>query len=371
MKSKIIFLLLIIPIFFTCKKEKEIPPFIQPVDNGTAFTEMRNITAMELVADMKSGINLGNTLDAETDEETGWGNPLTTKAMIDAIAARGFKTLRLPVTWRFHMGAAPDYLIESAWLDRVEEIANYAFSNDMYVIINIHHDDPWIIPTYAKASEVSDRLKKVWTQVANRFETYGDYLIFETLNEPRHEDTPEEWSGGTAEGRDVVNQYNKACVDAIRATGGNNPNRFLMVAPYAASTGFTVLNELVIPNNDDKIIVSLHSYFPYPFALGGTDPDWGTADDKAQMDAEFDKIHDKFIANGKAVIMGEWSSSTDNIYADRIAHAEYYSKGCADRMIMPLLWDVGNSANNAGVFDRENLTWTYPEIADVIIDATR
>jgi endoglucanase len=100
---------------------------------------------------------LGNTLDTEDVDKTAWGNPITTKAMIDAVAEKGFKTLRLPVTWRFHTGSAPDYILESDWLDRVEDIANFALSNEMYVIINVHHDDEWIIPTYENAPAVKDR----------------------------------------------------------------------------------------------------------------------------------------------------------------------------------------------------------------------
>ncbi len=366
--------LFILPLFLvlSCGDDPEIPPFIEPDNDGTAFTDMRDISAMQLVADMKSGINLGNTLDTESEDETFWGNSLTTKPMIDALAERGFKTLRLPVTWGYHMGAAPDYLIEQAWMDRVEEIANYAFSNDMYVIINIHHDDDWIIPTYAKEAEVANRLSKVWTQIANRFESYGDYLVFETLNEPREKGTPHEWNGGSAENRDVINTFHKSCVDAIRATGGNNAERFIMVSTCAASSAPDAINDLIIPNNDEKIIVSVHSYFPFPFALGGTDPDWGTDTDKQELDAELDKIYNKFVANGRAVIMSEWISGDKNsVAADRLTHATYYSEGCASRQIAPLVWDVGNSSDDAGVMDRRNLTWFLPEIADAIINATK
>lgn len=333
-----------------------------PADDGV----MRNLTSMEIVSDMKSGFNLGNTLDTESTNETAWGNPLTTKEMIDEIAKRGFKTLRIPVTWRFHMGDAPNYEIEKGWLGRVQEIVDWARLNNMYVIINIHHDDEWIIPTYEKEEEVKDRLKKVWTQIANKFIEYGDYVIFETLNEPRHEGTPEEWSGGTVEGRDVLNKYLKASVDAIRATGGNNSNRHLMVPTYAASSIQKAMDDLIIPNNDNKIIVSLHNYFPFDFSLGGTDSTWGTDQDKVDMDNMFDEIYNKFIINGQAVIMGEWSTANqgDNI-EDRLRHADYYAKGCAQRSLGTILWDAG------GTFDRNALNWPYGNIADIVINATK
>ena len=146
-------------------------------DDGT----MRNITSIDVVSEMKTGWNLGNSLDVEGPDETYWGNPATTKTMIDSVSARGFKTLRVPVTWRFHQGPAPNYLVEANWLDRVEEIVNYGRANNMYVILNVHHDDTWIIPTYDQADEVKDRLSKLWTQVAERFKNYSDFLIFQTL----------------------------------------------------------------------------------------------------------------------------------------------------------------------------------------------
>lgn len=230
------------------------------VFSNTAKTGIRNITSMQLVSQMGIGWNLGNTFDAKGTDETAWNNPFTTKAMIDEVAKKGFKTIRIPVTWQFHKGNAPDYKIEKAWLNRVEEVANYAFQNDMYVIINIHHDDEWVVPSYKKLDETNDQLHKVWTQIANHFKDYGDYLILETLNEPRLVGSEKEWIGGTEEGRDCVNQMQKVCVDAIRATGGNNKKRHLLVSPYAANASPLVLNNFEIPNFDPRVIVSLHNY---------------------------------------------------------------------------------------------------------------
>ena len=340
------------------------------IPNEDINGDMRDISPKEFVLDMGSGWNLGNTLDTEDVDKTAWGNPLTTKAMIDEVAAKGFKTLRLPVTWRYHTGSAPDYILESDWLDKVENIANFALSNDMYVIINIHHDDEWIIPIYDNAPAVKDRLTKTWTQIANRFKPYGDYVIFETLNEPRHEGSPEEWEGGTVEGRDVVKQYHQVGVDAIRSTGGNNATRKIMVSTYAAGTGDNVLADYLVPNNDENVIVSIHSYSPYLFSLAGTDPTWGTDADKAQLTQEFNTIQNKFETEGRAVVMGEWGSTFSNNEGDRLAHAEYYAKLCAERGICPIWWDNGN-ADEFGIFNRNTLEWVYPEIADAIVNATK
>lgn len=361
-----------------CAQTKGIDSETGPEDDGASENtevpdqdtdgDMREISPQDFVLDMGAGWNLGNAMDTEDSDETAWGNPVTTRAMIDEIAEKGFKTLRLPVTWRFHMGPAPDYTIEGEWLDKVEAIANFALDNGMYVIVNIHHDDTWIIPTYEKAPEVKARLSKVWTQIAERFKAYGDHLIFETLNEPRYEGSPEEWKGGTAEGRDVVNQYHKAGVDAIRATGGNNAKRKIMVSTYAASTGPDALNDYVIPNEDANVIVSLHSYFPYLFSLEGSDPTWGTESDKSELIAELDKIADTFIAKGRAVVMGEWGSTHSDNADDRTVHAQFYARACAERGICPIWWDNGN-AGEFGIFNRNTLEWNYPGIADAIVGA--
>lgn len=338
------------------------------VDNGV----MRGLSPTEIVADMKTGWNLGNSLDAEGPDETFWGNPATTQAMIDVVANRGFKTLRVPVTWRFHQGPAPDYIVKSEWLDRVEEVVNYGRANNMYTIVNVHHDDPWIIPTTSQADAVKDRLSKLWTQIANRFKNYSDYVIFETLNEPRHENTPQEWTGGTAEGRDVVNQYHQVSLDAIRATGGNNSTRKIMISTYAASTLPVAMDALVIPNNDENTMVSLHSYFPFPFTLGGTDTTWGSDDDKAQLEAEMDRIKTEFTDNGIAVVLGEWSSGNQNNIEDRLEHAAFYAEKAAERGFASVWWDNGNSGvSNDGlaIFDRRSLSWPFGSIADSIIDA--
>ena len=335
-------------------------------DDGT----FRNLSAFDFTADMKTGWNIGNSLDAEGPDETFWGNPRITKAMIDAVAARGFKTLRIPVTWRFHQGPAPDYTVEEEWLDRVEEVVNYARANNMYAIVNVHHDDTWIIPTAERTAEVSDRLAKLWTQIANRFRKYSDYVIFETLNEPRHEDTPNEWNGGTAEGRAAVNAYHQAGLDAIRATGGNNLLRQIMISTYAASTLPVAMDGLIIPNDDPRTLISLHSYFPFPFTLEGTDQTWGTTDDKTQLTMEMNRIKAKFTDNGKAVVLGEWSSGNQDNIEDRLEHAAFYAEAAAERGFASVWWDNGNSGisnDGLGIFDRNNLTWPFGNIADAII----
>ncbi len=343
----------------------------------TAFTGMRDINGLEITAEMAPGINLFNTLDAVCwwcndpiglDSETVWGNPFTTPEMVQSMADRGFKSIRIPVTWFNHMGAAPDYTIDEAWMDRVEEVANYAFDADLYVIINIHHDDlkddqkgSWLMPTNEKKASVTDQIQKIWTQIATRFKDYGDYLIFETMNEPREVGAPHEWTSGTAENREVINALNLAAVNAIRATGGNNAERFVMIPQYAAS--FTAAKEsLIIPNDDDKIIVSVHNYSPFNFTLNteGT-PRWGSPEEIETLQNEINSFADHYIKNGQAVIIGEWGAGNKENYADRIIYYDIFATACKEAGITPFAWFYE--------FNRNTLTWEYPLMEEAIIHA--
>lgn len=326
-------------------------------------------SSMEFVAKMGVGWNLGNTLDSKGYEETVWGNPRATQELINAIRNKGFKTLRVPVTWQYHMGDAPNYTIEKEWLDRVEEVVNYGLSNNMFVIVNIHHDEEWVVPTYDMLDKAKDQLGKVWTQIANRFKDYDNRLIFETLNETRLKGSPHEWTGGTTEGRDCINQFHQVSVDAIRKTGSENVKRYIMVSTYAASATQKAMDGLILPSSSN-LIVSIHNYFPYDFALNenSTNINWGTNTDKQALDSEFDKVYKRFISKGIAVVMGEWGSLNHNNKEDRIRHAGYYTNGCLERGICPIWWDNGNP-NEFGIINRHTNEFIYPEIVDAIINA--
>ncbi len=332
-------------------------------------TSKFEMTPIELVAEMGVGWNLGNTLDAIGEDETAWGNPKATQQLIDSIRTKGFKTLRVPVSWKSHIDDDSYFTIDGAWLNRVEEVVNYGLNNDMYVIINIHHDDDWIIPTYDNAEQVKKQLKRVWMQIANRFVNYDENLIFETLNEPRYKGSAEEWSGGTTEGRDCVNQFHQVCVEAIRATGGNNAKRFIMVSPYAASSMTTTINDFILPDSEN-LIVSIHNYFPYELCLGENGKDWGSDADKLALDGELDRVYNKFIANGTAVVMGEWGNLNHDNPDDRIRHAAYFAQACLQRGICPIWWDNGNP-QEFGIINRTTGEWIVPEIANAIVSSKK
>lgn len=336
------------------------------VENTAGIGQVRDISSFDLVSEMGVGWNLGNSFDVTARDKTFWGNPLPTEAIIDQVAQRGFRTIRIPITWGPHQEETAPFTIESAYLDRINTVVDYAFENQMHVIINVHHDNDWANPVSEASENARERLGSLWTQVANRFEIYNDSLLFEVLNEPREEGSPLEWQGGTLQGRAYVNQYTKAALDAIRATGGNNENRHVMVPTWAASTIPVAMDDLVVPNNDPKVIISLHTYFPWPFAGQAEEP-WGSAQDRAELEAEFDRIRNKWIVEEqRPVILGEWGSIADNDINQRLDYSNFYVSEAAKRGLLTVVWDDGGMF---GMFDRHALQWPFGNIADVIVDA--
>ncbi len=338
--------------------------------------EMKDMAASELVKEIKIGWNLGNTMDATGGagimSEVSWGNPVTAPELITAVKEAGFNTIRIPITWQGHLGPAPDYTINTAWLTRVRQIVDYAMAEELYVIINAHHED-WYIPSYDNAEKAKEQLARVWTQIADHFQNYDEHLIFEGMNEPRLKGTSSEWNGGNEEGWDVVNQLNQVFVDAVRGTGGNNSLRHLMVTPYAASSSERAWSGFVIPE-DDKVIVSIHAYTPYSFALQiqGT-ASWSSAkvSDTSEIDSLMNNIYNEFIAGGIPVIIGEFGAMNKNDNEDaRADWAEYYVSRAAEKGIPCIWWDNGAFLGGGelfGLINRFTLTWQFPGIVDALM----
>lgn len=341
--------------------------------SSTVNDEIRDIPSTELVKEIKIGWNLGNTLDAydsaaghqDVTSETCWGNPVTTKEMFTTIKNAGFNIVRIPVTWGNHMDDNNN--VDEEWMNRVQEVVDYAYGQDMFVILNIHHEE-WHDPYYETADESTEKLKALWTQIGNRFENYGERLIFEGLNEPRKRNTPLEWNGGDKEGHEVVNQYNAAFVETIRGLGGNNPKRHLMLPTYAASTVSSALNDYAIPEGDDKLIVSIHAYTPYGFALSDNlndrefTPDEGNAADIVYL---LDDLKTRFLDNGIPVIIGEFGARSKGNVEYRATWAEYYISKASETGIPCVWWDNGaftGDGENFGLLDRKANVWKFQEI---------
>ncbi len=344
-----------------------------PVQGGEGFDQ----TAMQFVANLGLGWNLGNTLDSTSDYasnaygfETAWGNPYTTKAMIDAVKAAGFNTVRVPVSWGQKMGSAPDYKVNEEWLNRVYEVVGYVLENDMYCILNSHHDTDWQVPSYSNLDAQKAQLTALWTQVGQKFAGFDEHLIFETLNEPRLVGHADEWNGGTAEARAVVNEMNATALAAMRASGGNNDKRFVIMPGYCASPIASVINDIKLPD-DDHIIVSIHAYTPYNFALNanGTS-NWDINSDSYEIVQNFERVKAKFLNNGIPVIVGEFGAVNKNNLSERVEWAEYYVKTATSYGIPCVWWDnnlFNTNGENFGLLNRGTLALEYPEIMDAML----
>lgn len=331
------------------------------VTQVASAAEMSGNTATELVSYIGTGWNLGNTLDATGGgnslySETSWGNPKTTKAMIDAVKAQGFNTVRVPVSWGNHT-TGDNFTIDSKWLARVKEVVDYCIDNDMYVILNIHHDTStqYYYPSSTYKTQSVKFVKSIWTQVAKYFKDYDQHLVFETLNEPRLVGTGDEWwfpvnnpSSAVLDSISVINTLNQTAVDVIRAAGGKNNDRCIMVPGYAASIDGCTTSTFKLPDDStpNRLIVSVHAYTPYNFALNAN----GTAefkdDLKNEVDYLYSTIKSHFIDKDIPAIIGETSASNKNNAAERVKWAQYYMGKSAEYGVPCMLWD--NNVFNGG-----------------------
>ncbi len=343
----------------------------------------------EMFADMTVGWNLGNTMDAhgvkDVTAETYWGNPKTTQEMIDAVAAKGFNTIRIPVTWKDHVGSAPEYKIDEEWLNRVQEIVDYCVANDLYIIVDTHHEpDGWLLPVEDKYEEVSAQLKAIWTQVAERFKDYSNKLIFEGMNEPRIKGSPAEWNGGTAKERAVVDKLNQDFVDAVRATGGNNETRCLIICAYGNNGGYQILSKLKLPQ-DNHIAVAVHLYTPYFFTYEPADGninEW-TGGKKAEIVSAMKQVNVHLIQRGVPAIITEFGAvhktyekngeQVDN-EPQVLLWLEDYLTSTEEFGIPCIWWDNGiydKSGEKFGIFDRRSCIWYSENIANKLIELTK
>lgn len=310
------------------------------------------------------GINIGNTLDSIGTHtwlagETGWGNPRITKEFIGALSAYGYKTIRLPVTWAENIGSSPRYTIDEAWMDRVEEVVNWILDEGLVCILNIHHDGghadkSWILRISTNEDETLNQFKIVWRQIADRFRNSSQRLILESMNEVGFDDIWNRWSGNAAlkaQAYRKLNLLNQAFVDTVRATGGNNAQRQLLIAGYWTDVEQTCdpLFEMPADVIEDRLLVSVHYYTPPTFCIA-EDPDnswgfratWGTSQDMDELSKYINMLKVRFIDNGIPVVMGEYGVTKSN--KDEISRVKWMTavtQACIDNDIVPILWDTG------------------------------
>ncbi len=334
--------------------------------------DINNISSPEFASLLKMGWNLGNTLDANAsgglNSETSWGMPKTTPELINYVKEVGFTSIRIPVSWGNHTD--DEFQIDSEWMARVKEVVDYAYDAGLYVIINSHHDNAYYYPSAENADRANKFITTVWNQVAEEFKDYDNHLVFESMNEPRLAGTDIEWwfSPADAKGRAAITEIcklNQAFVDTVRATGGNNTNRFLMVPSYAASPDFALNTAFSMPEDpSNRLMVSIHAYTPYDFA--------GKADGYSNWDgsknSEFvfmGKLNSNFIIKGYGVVIGEFGATNKNNDSDRASWARAYTSKAAGFGISYFLWDnmlrsVGEE--NFGMIDRNKLEIIFPEV---------
>lgn len=344
------------------------------------------LTAFEITEAMQIGWNLGNTLDAYPSKggvplescgleaETCWGNPKTTPELIAAVKAKGFNTIRVPVTWFQHVDKSNGYKIDEAWLARVKEIVDYCYEQDMYVILNLHHEEPYVNRSTLGADyeELTGYVSSLWKQIAETFKDYDQRLVFETMNEPRAKGTDHEWWGPTKEETDTINKINADALEVIRGTGDdNNDTRLVMMPGYCASSDTSMMSKIVVPD-DEYVAVSVHAYSPYNFTMNAEVKDHSTFTTAyaTELTSILDGIRKTFGDKDIPVVLGEFSASNFGNTEARVEWAKAYISQTKEMGIPCVLWDNNVEKNNGGeshgYINRSNLTWY--EGSETVVD---
>lgn len=326
--------------------------------------------AIRFVRNMGAGLNLGNTLDStglrdyrpdadDLEYETFWGNPRADTETFRAMKAAGFDTVRLPVTWEDHLDE--NYRISDAWLDRVQEVVDMALLEELYVILDLHHEE-WLDLKTENEAEIMAEFVIVWKQIARRFQKYDEKLLFESMNEPRLRNSEYEWRSGTEELRVMVNELNEAFVETVRSTGGRNKKRYLLVCPYASNCETEALQGLIVPD-DRRVIVSVHMYVPYSFCQREDgDVQWDTEETREWVAEAFREMNLLFEERDIPVILTEFGCVDKGNTQARVDWANYYMEQSGNYGIPCIWWDCGGY----GLLDREEKTWKFPEIVEAL-----
>lgn len=337
--------------------------------SAPCFLRAQLPTAQKVASQMRVGWNMGNTLEA-IGGETAWGGAKTTQALIDSVKKAGFNTVRLPVAWFSHSDTVSS-TIDEEWMARVKEVVDYCINDDLFVIINMHWDLGWLENRVNKSNQaiINDRLYKYWTQIAETFYDYDEHLLFAGANEPNVEN---------AEGMSILMSFHQTFIDAVRATGGNNSSRCLIVQGPSTDIDKTnkLMNTLPVDEIEDRLMVEVHYYTPYQFCLMDKDASWGkmfyywgkefhsstdternaTWGEENELDRLFGLMKTKFVDKGIPVIIGEFGAYKRNLSppSDQDLHnasVEYFNKyvvkSALSKGMIPYYWDT-----NMGLFNR-------------------
>ncbi|MCC2600478.1 cellulase family glycosylhydrolase [Sphingobacterium sp. FBM7-1] len=368
-------------------QQKANPLTVAPVSTGVS------LNAIALAATLRVGWNLGNALEAAASptsaSETMWGNPKTTKGLIDAVKAAGFNAVRIPCAWSGYIEDQTTYRIKDSWLERVKEVVDYCVDNDMYAIINIHWDGGWLEehPLYSHQEEVGEKQKALWEQIAVYFREYDEHLLFAGTNEV-HAD----YNTPTAEHIEVQQSFNQTFVDAVRSTGGRNAYRNLIVQSYNTNINFAI-DYLDMPTDvrTNRLMAEVHFYDPYEFALDRSSDkylwgsefagspnvaNWGQED---WVDAQFAMVKAHFVDQGIPVILGEYSptyranlsnqTALANHKKARANYLKYVTRSARTNELIPFYWDNGHTGDGgSGLFNRSNGQVVHQDALDAIME---
>ncbi|MGM9486587.1 glycoside hydrolase family 5 protein [Ideonella sp. YS5] len=351
---------------------------LRPAGDAVASTGgMRELTSVQLSKEMVPGINLGNTLEA-IPNETAWGQPVPTQALMDAYRAAGFKSVRLPIAWSQYADA--QHRISPQWMAHVKEVVGYARKAGLYVVINVHWDGGWMDhPTYDQQAAINGRLATLWTQIATAFKDQDDHLLFAGTNEvgmPNTSGLPKpEWAA-------VQNSFNQTFVDTVRATGGHNARRHLVVQGYFTNIDNTVaINTVPKDSVPNRLFMEVHYYDPYNFTLNGDSQvwQWGSIATDASAtetwanepwaDSQFQKMKTAFVDQGVGVIVGEYGAYVKRQFPGMAAYrrhwAQVVTRSIVQHGLVPMWWDAGE------LIDRGTGMQKLPDVIGAIVNAAQ
>ncbi len=356
--------------------------------DGLTGAKLEGISSVDFVKSMGYGWNLGNALDAtnctwvgnKMDYEGAWCGVKATPELIEAVNNAGFTTIRIPVSWHDHVDSS--YNIDIQWMDRVQEVVDYAYDRNMYVILDVHHDvtEDYYYPTKDRLNQSESYMEAVWTQISERFADYDEKLIFESINEPRLVGRNNEWwydknVPECPEAMECINECNQVFVDTVRNSGGWNKERFLIVASYDDAYEPTVDAGFKLPSDtvNDRLLVAVHMYLPYEFA--GNPNGTTVFDDSAKRanDTALNAVYDRFVAKGVGVVIDEYGAMNKGNDDQRVLYYDYFTKAAKDLGMCTVAWDNNvfevstDSTQGFGLIDYGTKKVVKTEIIDAIV----
>lgn len=339
---------------------------------GDTTNSVTNQTASDISPNMGPAWNLGNSLESldasgNVGNEKSWGNAKTTKKLIQAVKNSGFNALRVPVSMLNKItGTGASATIDTAWLDRVQEVVDYAYDLGMYVILDAVHGDgstgianKWIDISSTNNTDMIAKYSAVWTQIANRFANYDQKVIFESMNEVMIDYS---YSASPDPAYANINALNQAFVNAVRgATGSNNDDRILIIPGYNTNIDLTITStgtvQFVKPTDTtpNKLILSVHYYDPYDFALNenSSEANWGSEAEKDYMYGQIEKIYNFADALSMPVFIGEYGPIDKNNTSARANYCYWLNCYASEFNMSTAYWDNGViGTNGSALFDR-------------------